>query len=87
MSLRTAQRKNSEPTKRLRQDQSSRAWKFAEILSRATEIFGSQEQAEQWLSRPAIGLGQRRPIDLLATLAGVELVQDHLTQLEYGVYA
>jgi putative toxin-antitoxin system antitoxin component (TIGR02293 family) len=87
MSLRTAQRKNNAPTKRLSQDQSSRAWKFAEVLARATELFGGQEQAEQWLIRPAIGLGQRRPIDLLATLAGVDLVQDHLTQLEFGVYA
>lgn len=86
MSVRTAQRKNEAPTKRLSQDQSSRAWKFAEILSRATEIFGGQAQAEQWLSRPALGLGQRRPIELLATLAGVELVENHLTQLEYGVY-
>lgn len=86
MSMRTAQRKNEAPTGRLSQDQSSRAWKFAEILSRATQIFGGQAQAEQWLSQPALGLGQRRPIELLATLAGVELVENHLTRLEYGVY-
>ncbi|TIY10108.1 MAG: DUF2384 domain-containing protein, partial [Mesorhizobium sp.] len=40
-----------------------------------------------WLERPAIGLDQRRPIDLLATPAGVELVEDYLERLEYGVYA
>jgi putative toxin-antitoxin system antitoxin component (TIGR02293 family) len=54
---------------------------------KATDVFGSQEEAEQWLERPGIGLDQRRPIDLLATPAGVELVEQYLTRLAYGVYA
>ena len=86
MSLRTWQRRRDTP-KPLSQEQSGRAWKFAEILTKATDIFGSQAQAEQWLERPAVGLDQRRPIDLLTTPAGVELVEEHLGRLEYGVYA
>ncbi|UEM21565.1 DUF2384 domain-containing protein [Skermanella mucosa] len=86
MSLRTLQRRRESPEKPLGQEQSGRAWKFAEILAKATEVFGSQEEAEQWLDRPATGLDQRRPIDLLATPAGVEMVQDFLHRLEYGVY-
>jgi putative toxin-antitoxin system antitoxin component (TIGR02293 family) len=39
-----------------------------------------------WLERPALGLEQRRPIDLLSTTAGVKLVEDLLGRLEYGVY-
>jgi putative toxin-antitoxin system antitoxin component (TIGR02293 family) len=73
--------------KPLSQEQSSRAWKFADILARATSVLGSQDEAEQWLERPAIGLNQRRPIDLLATSAGTEIVEDFLRRLEYGVYA
>ncbi|WP_425249083.1 hypothetical protein [Bradyrhizobium brasilense] len=57
------------PDKRLSQEQSGRTWKFAEILARATDVFGSQEDAEQSLERSAIGLEQRRPIDLLTTPA------------------
>ncbi|MBY3035184.1 MULTISPECIES: antitoxin Xre/MbcA/ParS toxin-binding domain-containing protein [Rhizobium] len=87
MSLRTWQRRKDTPSKPLSQEQSGRAWKFAEILAKATDIFGSQAEAEQWLERPAVGLEQRRPIDLLGTPAGVELVEDHLDRLEYGVYA
>ena len=86
MSLRTWQRRRDTP-KPLSQEQSGRAWKFAEILTKATDVFGSQAQAEQWLERPAVGLDQRRPIDLLTTPAGVELVEEHLGRLEYGVYA
>ena len=86
MSLRTFQRHRDAPMKPLNQEQSGRTWKFAEILAKATGIFGSQEDAEQWLERPAIGLDQRRPIDLLATPAGVEIVEAFLTRLKYGVY-
>ncbi|WP_202367919.1 type II RES/Xre toxin-antitoxin system antitoxin [Mesorhizobium sp. L-2-11] len=87
MSIRTYQRRKDRPAKPLSQEQSGRTWKFAEILAKATDVLGSQAEAEQWLERPAIGLDQRRPIDLLATPAGVELVEDHLERLEYGVYA
>jgi putative toxin-antitoxin system antitoxin component (TIGR02293 family) len=87
MSLRTFQRREGAPGKPLSQEQSGRAWKFAEVLAKATAVFGSQEEAERWLERPAIGLDGRCPIDLLATPAGTEMVEDHLTRIEYGVYA
>ena len=74
------------PLRPLRPEQSGRTWKFAEILAKATAVLGSQEEAEQWLERPAIGLNQRRPIDLLATPAGVEMIEDFLERLEFGVY-
>jgi putative toxin-antitoxin system antitoxin component (TIGR02293 family) len=86
MSLRTFQRHKESPSKPLSPEHSGRAWKFAQILAKATTIFGSQEEAEQWLARPAIGLDRQRPIELLATPAGVELVEDFLDRLEYGVY-
>lgn len=86
ISLRTYQRRRDAPGKPLSPEQSGRTWKFAEILGRATEIFGSQAKAEEWLERPALALERRKPIDLLSTPAGVETVGDHLTRLEYGVY-
>jgi putative toxin-antitoxin system antitoxin component (TIGR02293 family) len=86
MSLRTYQRHIAVRAKVLNQEQSGRTWKLAEILAKATEVFGSREDAEQWLKRPATGLNQFRPIDLLATPAGVELVESFLNRLDYGVY-
>ena len=87
MSLRTVQRHKSTPVELLDVQQSGRAWKFAEILAKATRALGSQDEAEQWLRRPAIGLDQQRPINLLRTPAGVRLVEDYLGRLEYDVYA
>lgn len=86
MSLRTYQRHREQPARPLSPEQGGRAWKFAEILARTTALFGTQEDAERWLEGPAMGLDGRRPIDLLATPAGVEMVESHLTRLEYGVY-
>jgi putative toxin-antitoxin system antitoxin component (TIGR02293 family) len=86
MSLRTLQRHKNTPAAHLDVQQSGRAWKFAEILAKATRVLGSQDEAEQWLERRAIGLDQKRPIDLLTTPAGVKLVEDYLGRLEYDVY-
>jgi putative toxin-antitoxin system antitoxin component (TIGR02293 family) len=86
MSLRTFQRRKDAPMKLLNSDQSSRTRKFAAILAKASAAFGSHEEAEQWLECPATGLDQRRPIALLATQAGVEIVEDFLIHLKYGVY-
>ncbi|MBV8455574.1 MAG: DUF2384 domain-containing protein, partial [Acetobacteraceae bacterium] len=86
MSVRTLQRRREGSTKPLSQEQSARTWKFAKILAKATEVFGSQQEAERWMERPAMALEQRRPIDLMTTPAGVEIVEDLLRRLEYGVY-
>jgi putative toxin-antitoxin system antitoxin component (TIGR02293 family) len=86
VSERTVQRRSKRPSKPLSRDQSGRAWKVAEIFAKATKVFGSREQAEQWLEQPAIGLGGKRPISLLATIAGVETIQKYLGRLEHGVY-
>jgi putative toxin-antitoxin system antitoxin component (TIGR02293 family) len=86
VSLRTMQRKRGNAAKRLSTEQAGRTWQFAEILARATQVLGSQEAAEHWLERPAIGLDRNSPIDLLATPAGTKMVDDYLTRIEYGVY-
>lgn len=86
VSIRTVQRRTGSPQKPLSQDQSGRAWKFAEVLTTAMDVFGSQSEAERWLTTPAMALNQRRPIDLLASPAGVEMVEQLLGRLQYGVY-
>jgi putative toxin-antitoxin system antitoxin component (TIGR02293 family) len=86
ISTRTQQRHKKAPERRLSPEQSGRAWKIAEILGQATHVFGSREDAEAWLERPAMALNQRRPIDLMSTPAGLESVKTLLGRLEYGVY-
>ena len=86
LSMRTVKRLNQTPHKPLSAEQSCRAWKFAEVLARASEVFGTQEAAEEWLDRDAIGLDGRRPIELLSTAVGAEMVEHLLGRIEFGVY-
>ena len=86
-STRTLRRQSETPDKQMPPDLASKAWMFAETLAKATEVFGGKEEAERWMSKAAMGLDGRRPIDLLQTVQGAELVNDFLTRLEYGVYS
>lgn len=52
----------------------------------AAPLSGGIEAADRWLVRPALGLGGRRPLDLLETPLGGALVADDLVQRAYGVY-
>ena len=58
----------------------------AMVLVKATAVFGSEAEGEAWMGRPAIGLEQQRPIDLITTPEGLETVMVFLGRLEYGVY-
>jgi putative toxin-antitoxin system antitoxin component (TIGR02293 family) len=56
------------------------------IFIKAALVLGSRDEAERWMSKPAIGLNRQRPIDLLTTAAGRRLVSTYLDQIEHGVY-
>ena len=57
------------------------------VTQKAIEVLGSREAAEDWLRHPALAFDGRRPIELVSTRPGADLVKDHLTRMEYGVYA
>jgi putative toxin-antitoxin system antitoxin component (TIGR02293 family) len=86
LSVRTVQRRNQTPRKPLSPEQSGRAWKFAEVLAQATDVLGGQDAAEQWLNTPALAFERRRPVELLSTAVGAEMVERLLTQIDHGVY-
>lgn len=85
ISERTLYRRRDKPDT-LSPEESGRAWRFAETLTRAEDVFGSTEAAQRWLDTPAIALEGRKPLDLITTPIGHDLVDDLLTRLDYGVY-
>jgi len=73
---------------RFKVEESDRLYRFAEVLKAAIDLFeGDRERAVHWLSNPVRGLGDRRPVDMLATSAEVEAVLDLIGRLEHGVFA
>jgi putative toxin-antitoxin system antitoxin component (TIGR02293 family) len=74
-------------TRRLRPDESDRVFRFARIAARASDVLGSEEKAGLWLHRPNRALGNKPPITLLGTDAGIEQTEIVLGRLEHGVYS
>jgi putative toxin-antitoxin system antitoxin component (TIGR02293 family) len=66
---------------------SGAALALLEVIELARDVLGSQDEAEQWISRPAPALDGNKPIDLLTTPPGVAAVKDLLNRIDYGVYA
>lgn len=86
VSERTLQR-GKDADRRLDSNASDRLLRLAAITEHAIDVLGSQDEAERWLLKPALALDQRRPIDLLQSSEGTELVKALLTRMDYGVYA
>jgi putative toxin-antitoxin system antitoxin component (TIGR02293 family) len=59
---------------------------IATVTKQAADVFGSHAAAEHWLATPAIGLDQRRPVDLLQSAEGTDLVTALLTRIDHCVY-
>lgn len=58
-----------------------------EILIKGREVFGSKENFERWLSIPSFALGGNKPVDLIKTSYGQELVLSELTHIDHGIFA
>lgn len=87
ISARTLRRQREQPAKLMPADLASRTWQLAEVLAQASAVLGGRETAERWMAHPVMGLDGARPIDLLRTLQGAELVTEFLGRLEHGVYS
>ena len=87
ISPKTMQRRAASASKTLDANASDRAMRLTSMIHLATDVLGSQDQAERWLTAPAIGLDGRLPIDLLQSSQGTEMVKTLLNRMDYGVYA
>lgn len=86
ISERTLQRYKKEK-KAFEPIQSERILEIAKLLNRGKEIFGTTEQFEVWLHSNLVSLGGACPKNLLDSSFGIDLVNDELTRIEYGVLA
>jgi putative toxin-antitoxin system antitoxin component (TIGR02293 family) len=81
---RTMARRKAE--RRLSAQESDRLARVARILTYATEVFGTNEKASAWLTRPSRILARTTaPIDLLDTDIGTQVVEVMLGRIEHGV--
>jgi putative toxin-antitoxin system antitoxin component (TIGR02293 family) len=69
-------------------EESDRLFRLAAVYKAALDLFEGDTQAtRRWLAEPVRGLGNRRPLEMLATSAEAQAVLDLIGRLEHGVVA
>ena len=59
---------------------------FERVKRRAIEVFSNEGKADRWLLRESPALENKRPVDLIGTPEGRELVEAELMRIESGTY-
>jgi putative toxin-antitoxin system antitoxin component (TIGR02293 family) len=72
--------------KKLNPNESERVLRIKQIFDQAVQVFGSEEQAREWVMNTAYGLEGQRPIDLMDTEPGSSQVREYLGAIEQGNY-
>lgn len=60
---------------------------ISRVYARCIEVFRTRERAVRWLKNPVLALGNTRPLDLLETGTGINMVMNVLGRIEHGVYS
>lgn len=60
---------------------------IARLAVRGIDVFGDKKRLLDWLQRTNVALGGRKPMDLLASTLGIDLVNDELGRIEHGLVA
>jgi putative toxin-antitoxin system antitoxin component (TIGR02293 family) len=77
-------KENNEP---LTVAESDRVLRLERISQHADRVFGNREKAQRWLRSEIIALDGARPIDLLASETGANVVFEELIRIDYGMFA
>ncbi|HMK64652.1 MAG TPA: antitoxin Xre/MbcA/ParS toxin-binding domain-containing protein, partial [Thermodesulfobacteriota bacterium] len=83
VNLRTIQRYT--PEKVFSRPVSERVLRIALVVSKGEEIFGSGEPFKIWLKEPNRALAEQKPLDLLVSDFGIDLVLEELGRIEHGI--
>ncbi len=83
LNLRTIQRYSAERV--FSRAVSERILRIALVVSRGEEIFGNREQFNVWLKEPNRALADKKPMDLLVSNFGIDMILDELGRIEHGI--
>lgn len=73
--------------RKLGRPESEQLLQLVGLYQKGLEVFGSTAAFNEWLEKPAYGLGRQKPFDLLYTTGGIQLVLEELLRIEYGALA
>lgn len=85
MSYRTFQRKGADD--KLGLSSTEQLLEIAEVVEHALHIFHHPQDVVAWLNTPLVGIGGRKPFDLLDNSFGIRVVRQALGRLEHGIFS
>jgi putative toxin-antitoxin system antitoxin component (TIGR02293 family) len=85
VSERTVQRYRDD--QRLDKDASAKLIRLAKLYELGEETFGSLTRFKGWMQSRIPALGGKRPVELLDTPLGYELIERELIYIEHGLFA
>ena len=85
VSIKTFERKDDKD--KLDKKTSSHAIEIAKVVQHAYEVFRDESKLKLWINRENKALNNLKPVQLFDTLSGLNMVNDILGRIEYGVYS
>jgi len=67
--------------------QSERIIEISKLQLKGNAVFGSEAYFDEWMNSKIIALGNIRPIELLDSSFGIEMLMDELGRIEHGILA
>lgn len=70
---------------RLTPDESDRVVRYADLLARSTDLFGDENAAADWLSKPTPALNGETPLAYATTELGTRKLLNLIGRMEHGI--
>jgi len=70
--------------KKLNPDKSEQLLKWFALYMKGIKIFSNINSFNNWLNKPAYGLGNVIPVSLMNTSTGIDLIVEELQRIEFG---
>jgi len=67
--------------------ESDRLYRLIDLYSQVADVLGSLEAASEWMTSPAVALGDQTPLAYATNEAGAKRVEQLLTRIDDGVYS
>lgn len=61
--------------------------KIMRLFRHGEEVFGNLDDFDRWLRKTSHGLDNIKPIDLLRSSGGIDLIDEELNRIEHGTLA
>jgi len=60
---------------------------IAEVVTKGTDVFGDKDKFLLWMNHPSKALANKKPMSLLNSKFGADMILDELGRIEHGVFA